>query len=216
MTKLRILLADDHAVLRDGLRVLVNGQPDMEVIAEAKDGREALKKIMEFRPDVAIVDVSMPELDGIKVTEKVKQQLPDVKVLALTAYRDRSYLDQLLRVGGAGFVLKGSPAEEVIEAIRNVALGRAYVDPKMALEIAGSYARKHVGGRTSQREITNREEQVLRLIAQGFSNKEIAAKLAISVKTVETHKANAMEKLEFQSRAELVRYAVRKGWLHDS
>lgn len=216
MTKLRILLADDHAVLRDGLRVLVNGQPDMEVIAEAKDGREALKKIMEFRPDVAIVDVSMPELDGIKVTEKVKQQLPDVKVLALTAYRDRSYLDQLLRVGGAGFVLKGSPAEEVIEAIRNVALGRPYVDPKMALEIAGSYARKHVGGRTSQREITNREEQVLRLIAQGFSNKEIAAKLAISVKTVETHKANAMEKLEFRSRAELVRYAVRKGWLHDS
>lgn len=216
MAKLRILLADDHAVLRDGLKVLVNAQPDMEVIEEANDGREALQKIVELRPDVAVVDISMPELDGIKVTEKVKLQLPDVKILALTAYRDRSYLDQLLRVGGAGLVLKGSPAETVIEAIRTVALGEPYVDPGMALEIAGNYARKHVGVRTSQREITDREEQVLRLIAQGFSNKEIASKLGISVKTVETHKAKAMDKMEFRSRAELVRYAVRQGWLHDS
>lgn len=217
MSKLRILLADDHVVVRDGLKALVNAQPDMEVIGEAKNGRDACQKAVELRPDVAVIDVSMPELNGIQATEKVKRECPQVKVLALTAYKDRGYLDQLLKVGASGYMLKGSAAEDLIQAIRNVAAGHTYIDREMTDEITDSYVRMQgPRGRVWHRDLTDREEQVLRLIAQGYSNKEIAAQLNISVKTVESHKANVMDKLEFRSRAEIVRYAVRQGWLHDN
>ena len=214
MSKLRILLADDHAVVRDGLRVLINAEPDMEVIGEAKDGRVAVQKITELRPDVAIIDISMPELNGIQATERIKREYPEVKVLALTVHQEKGYLDQLLRIGASGYILKHSAADELIEAIRCVAQGQTYVDREMASRITTDYLRKQsAGGAPGTTELTDREEQVLRLVAQGHSNKEIANQLSISVKTVETHKANFMEKLEFKSRAEVVRYAVQRGWL---
>jgi two-component system response regulator NreC len=217
LSKLRILLADDHVVVRDGLKALVNAQPDMEVIGEAKDGRDAWHKIVELLPDVAVVDVSMPDLNGIQATEKVKRECPQVKVLALTAYKDRGYLDQLLKVGASGYMLKSSAAEDLIKAIHNVSVGRIYIDRELTDEITDSYVRMQgPRGALRHKDLTDREEQVLRLIAQGYSNKEIAAQLNISVKTVESHKANLMDKLDFRSRAEVVRYAVRQGWLHDN
>lgn len=217
MKKLRIFLADDHAVLRDGLKALVNAQDDMEVVGEADNGRSAWVKVKELLPDVVVMDVSMPELNGVQATEILKSECPQVKVLALTAYKDKAYLDQLLKVGALGYVLKMSAANELIEALRVVAAGEVYVDKEMSEKIAEGYVRNQfLRGATRQRELTNREEQVIRLIAQGYANKEIASKLEISVKTVESHKTNVMEKLELNSRTEIVRYAVRQGWLHDS
>jgi DNA-binding NarL/FixJ family response regulator len=163
------------------------------------------------------MDVSMPELNGIQATEKLKADCPEIKVLALTAYKDKGYLDQLLKVGASGYVLKLSAAEELIKAIRVVAAGDIYLDPEMADKVTDSYVRKQfLRGVSRQKELTDREEEVLRLTAQGYSNKEIAAKLSISVKTVESHKTNLMEKLELRSRTEIVRYAVRQGWLQDT
>ena len=217
MSTLRIFLADDHAVVRQGLKALVNAEPDMEVIGEAKDGRTAWRKIVELRPDVAVIDISMPELNGIQATEKVKQECPQIKVLALTAHQEKGYLDQLLKVGASGYVLKLSAANELIQAIRSAAAGKIYVDREMTDQITSSYIRKQgATGAVGHRQLTDREEQVLRLIAQGYSNKEIAGQLNISVKTVESHKANLMDKLDFKSRTEIVRYAVRHGWLQDN
>jgi DNA-binding NarL/FixJ family response regulator len=217
VTKLRIFLADDHAVLRDGLKALVNAQADMEVVGEADNGRTAWLKVKELLPDVVVMDVSMPELNGVQATEILKRECPQVKVLALTAYKDKAYLDQLLKVGALGYVLKMSAAKELIEALRVVAVGNVYVDQEMTEKIAEGYVRNQfLRGATRQRELTSREEQVIRLIAQGYANKEIATQLDISVKTVESHKTNVMEKLELKSRTEIVRYAVRQGWLRDS
>jgi DNA-binding NarL/FixJ family response regulator len=217
LKKLRILLADDHTLLRDGLKALVNVQADMEVIGEADNGRSAWQKAKELRPDVVVMDVSMPDLNGVQATEKLKVDCPDVKVLALTAYKDKGYLDQLLKVGASGYVLKLSAAEELIKAIRMVAVGDVYLDAEMADKVTDSYVRRQfLRGVTRQKDLSDREEEVLRLIAQGHSNKEIAAKLSISVKTVESHKTNLMEKLELRSRTEIVRYAVRQGWLQDT
>jgi DNA-binding NarL/FixJ family response regulator len=217
LKKLRILLADDHALLRDGLKALVDVQADMEVVGEADNGRTAWLKATELLPDIVVMDVSMPELNGIQATEKLKADCPEIKVLALTAYKDKGYLDQLLKVGASGYVLKLSAAEELIKAIRVVAAGDIYLDPEMADKVTDSYVRKQfLRGVSRQKELTDREEEVLRLTAQGYSNKEIAAKLSISVKTVESHKTNLMEKLELRSRTEIVRYAVRQGWLQDT
>ncbi len=204
-------------MLRDGLKALVNAQVDMEVVGEADNGRAAWLKVKELLPDVVVMDVSMPELNGVQATEILKRECPQVKVLALTAYKDKAYLDQLLKVGALGYVLKMSAAKELIEALRVVASGNVYVDQEMTEKIAEGYVRdQFLRGTTRQRELTNREEQVIRLIAQGYANKEIANQLDISVKTVESHKTNVMEKLELKSRTEIVRYAVRQGWLHDS
>jgi two-component system response regulator NreC len=217
VTKLRIFLADDHAVLRDGLKALVDAQADMEVVGEADNGRTAWMKVKELLPDIVVMDVSMPDLNGVQATEMLKRECPQVKVLALTAYKDKAYLDQMLKVGALGYVLKMSAAKELIEALRAVAVGNVYVDQEMTEKIAEGYVRdQFLRGVTRQRELTNREEQVIRLIAQGYANKEIASQLDISVKTVESHKTNVMEKLELKSRTEIVRYAVRRGWLHDS
>jgi two-component system response regulator NreC len=217
VTKLRIFLADDHAVLRDGLKALVNAQADMEVVGEADNGRAACLRVKELLPDIVVMDISMPELNGVQATEMLKIECPQVKVLALTAYKDKAYLDRLLKVGALGYVLKMSAAKELIEALRVVAIGKVYVDQEMTEKIAEGYLRdQFLRGAVRQRELTGREEQVMRLIAQGYANKEIASQLDISVKTVESHKTNVMEKLELKSRTEIVRYAVRQGWLHEN
>lgn len=217
MTKLRVFVADDHAVLRDGLKALVNAQADMEIVGEADNGRTTYEKTKEMVPDVVLMDISMPELSGVQATELIRRECPDIKVLVLTAYKDKGYLERLLNVGASGFILKLSAAEELIGAIRRVAGGEIYLDPQMADRITDGYVRSQfLKGELRHRELTAREEEVLRLIAQGYSNKEISCQLKIAVKTVESHKANLMQKLELRNRTEIVRYAVRQGWLQDT
>jgi DNA-binding NarL/FixJ family response regulator len=216
MEKLRIFLADDHVMLRNGLRPLINAQPDMEVIGEAGDGRSTIKLVLEFRPDVVVVDVSMPELNGQQTTRQLKRMRPETKILALTRHGEGCYLQQLLRAGASGYVLKQNDAQELIRAIRVVASGGVYVDPALAGALISV-----CDGRFRSRDIkeapplTDRETEVLRLVAQGYSNKEIAAFFDLSVKTVEVHKANAMRKLRLSGRIEIMRYAVIQGWLQD-
>ncbi len=217
MAKLRVFIADDHAMLRDGLKALVNAQPDMEVVGESDNGRTTNERAKELLPDILLMDISMPELNGIQATQELRQECPTIKILVLTAYKDKGYLDQLLKLGACGYILKLSAAEELIGAIRAVAGGDIYLDPQMAHRITDGYVRAQIlRGEVKQRQLTTREEEVLRLIAQGNSNKEISTELDIAVKTVESHKANIMQKLELRNRTEIVRYAVRQGWLHDS
>ena len=219
MTKLRILLAEDHETVREGLRLIVNAQSDMEVVGEAGDGRTAVARAVELLPDIFLMDVSMPQLNGLKATEKLKALCPQVKVLTLTRHTDYGYLQQLLRAGASGYVLKQSSAAELLQAIRAVAAGGKYLDPSVAGKVIGDYAgtrsasqREALGGR----ELSEREAEVLRLIAWGHSNKEIAARLSLSVKTVEAHKANAMRRLGMTSRIDIVRFALLQGWLQDT
>lgn len=217
MNSLRIFLADDHTVMREGLKSLVNAQADMEVIGEADNGRTALQKARELQPDVVIMDVSMPELSGIKVTEQLKRSCQKVKVLVLTAHDESGYLRQLLQVGASGYVLKKAAAEELINAIRAVASGGVYLDPTLAGKVVTGYVgSRRLKGTAQGNHLSEREAEVLRLVAWGYTNKEIGSYLTISVKTVETHKANILEKLDLRSRVEMVRYALRQGWLRET
>jgi DNA-binding NarL/FixJ family response regulator len=219
MSKLRILLADDHLTVREGLRMIVNAQTDMEVVGEAGDGREAIAHAQELLPDIVLMDVSMPKLNGLKATEKLKQLCPQVKVLTLTRHTDSGYLQQLLRAGASGYVLKQSAPTELLHAIRAVAAGGKYLDPAVAGKVIGNYTGRAAGLRSaehSSRELTDRESEILRLIAWGYSNKEIAARLELSVKTIEAHKANAMKHLGMRSRIDIVRFALLQGWLQDT
>ena len=214
MAKLRVLLADDHAVVREGLRSLINAQPDLEVIGEACDGLSAQRMAEELRPDVVVMDVSMPGQTGDEATERLKRDVPDVKVLALTVFEDKGHLRKLLKAGVSGYILKLATGEELIRALRVVAAGGVYLDPVLAGKVVGEFVNE--GAESDQGEevhLTDRESQVMLRVAQGFSNKEIAAQLDISVKTVETHKLRSMEKLGLQSRAEVVQFALRRGWL---
>jgi DNA-binding NarL/FixJ family response regulator len=217
MNTLRIFLADDHVVMREGLRSLVNAQADMNVVGEAGNGRAALLKARELQPDVVVMDVSMPDLNGIQVTERLKRVCQNITVLVLTAHDDSGYLRQLLAVGASGYVLKKAAAEELINAIRVVAAGGVYLDPTLAGKVVGGYLGKsRLRGATQQNDLSEREAEVLRLVAWGYTNKEAAGYLSLSVKTVETHKANLMEKLDLKSRVEIVRYALRQGWLRET
>jgi DNA-binding NarL/FixJ family response regulator len=216
MKKLRIVLADDHAVFRQGLTLLINAEPDMEVIGEAGNGQEVIDKVQHLRPDVVLMDISMPGLDGCQATERLKQVYPQTKILILTVYEDVGHIRQLLSAGAAGYLLKRVASAELAHAIRRVQAGGLYLDPAVASKVVGSALRKSTPlvalGLNS---LSEREAEVLRLIAWGYSNKEIAAQLGLSVKTVETYKTRLMEKLHLRSRVDLVRYAVRQGWLQD-
>lgn len=213
----RVLLAEDHNTVREGIKMLVNAQPDMVVVGEAADGRAAIAKTRELEPDLLVMDISMPELNGLKATEKLRQEFPQLKILTLTRHTDDSYLQQLIKAGVNGYVLKQSAPTELINAIRTVTSGRSYVDSELTQKVLGAYAKTTGplrGEGTS--EISPRESEVLRLIAWGYSNKEIAARLDLSVKTVEAHKSNAMRKLNMRSRIDIVRYAILQGWLEDA
>lgn len=217
MADLRVFIADDHAVVREGLKALIDAQPGMRVVGEAPDGRAACQGVADVQPDVAVIDVSMPGLSGAQATEHLKTSCPGVRVVALTVHEDESYLRGLLEAGAAGYVLKRSAAEDLIHAIRTVASGGVYLDPNLAGKLVSIYIDyKAIGGPTTPVELTDREAEVVRLIALGHSNKEIASRLSLSVKTVETHKARSLEKLDLHSRADLVRYALRHGWLRDA
>ena len=218
MPALRIFLADDHAVVREGLKALINTQAGMAVVGEAADGLSACDQVSHLRPDVVVMDVSMPGLTGSQATEKLRQECPTVRVLALTVHEDRGYIRQLLAAGAAGYVLKRAAAEELIHAIRVVADGGVYLDPGMAGHVVGGFVRRPPGEGTpaASAGLSEREVEVAQLTAAGHGNKEIASRLDLSVKTVETYRARAMDKLGLRSRADLVRYAFQQGWLKDA
>lgn len=209
--KLRLLLVDDHNVVRAGLRSLIDAQTDMEVVGEAADGEAACRLAFELRPDVTIMDVSMPLLNGAAATARIMRDRPEAKVLALTVHEDRGYLQQLLEAGASGYLLKRAAADDLIQAVRTVARGGIYLDPNLAGKLVGRLARQPSQGDQP----SEREEEVLRLIARGFTNREIAAHLDVSVKTIETHKARFMQKLGLESRAAIVAYAIGRGWMAD-
>jgi DNA-binding NarL/FixJ family response regulator len=215
--KLRILLADDHETVREGLKTILNAQPDMEVIGEAADGRAALAQARELMPDVLLMDVSMPRVNGLKATEALAQCCPGIRIVTLTRHADDGYLQQLLHAGASGYVLKQSRAAELLHAIRAVARGGTYLDPAIAARVVGTHRRRPSPGAEIDppASLSPREEEILRLVAWGYSNKEVAARLTLSVKTVETHKTNAMQKLALHNRIDIVRYALLQGWLKD-
>jgi DNA-binding NarL/FixJ family response regulator len=217
MEKVRVFLADDHHVVRAGLRALVDNQADMEVIGEAGDGLSAVEQAQDLRPDVVVMDVSMPVMGGAKATALLKDACPDMRVLALTVHEDMGYLEQLIQAGASGYVLKRAAADDLIHAIRTVAQGGGYLDPTVTGLVMGGLANPEPAALTEREaRLTEREEEVMRLVARGFTNREIAGRLDVSTKTIETHKARAMEKLGVAGRSEIVAYAVRRGWLSDA
>ena len=212
---LSVVLAEDHSTVREGIKMLVNAQTDMRVVGEAGNGSAAITTVREKRPDVVVMDISMPEMNGLSATRKLKAEFPDVKILTLTRHSDDSFLEQLIAAGASGYVLKQSAPAELVNAIRTVGGGNAYLDPTLANKVVGGFLHRGLRGERRS-EMTGREAEVLRLIAWGFSNKEIATRLALSVKTVEAHKANAMRKMNLRGRIDIVRYAILQGWLEDN
>ncbi len=217
VTTTRILLAEDHNTVREGIKMLVNAQPDMQVIGEAADGRAAIEQARALNPDLLVMDISMPELNGLKATEKLRQEFPDLKILTLTRHTDDGYLQQLIKAGVNGYVLKQSAPTELINAIRTVSSGKSYVDSELTHKVLGGYAGRSTAPLRGEgrADVSDREREVIRLIAWGYSNKEIASRLDLSVKTIEAHKSNAMRKLNMTSRIEIVRYAILQGWLEE-
>jgi two-component system, NarL family, response regulator NreC len=217
MDKLGVILADDHQMLREGLRLLINSQVDMEVVGEAENGEVAVVLAQKLQPDVVVMDISMPEMNGLKATQCLIRSCPKIKVLILTRHTDDGYLQQLLQSGSSGYVLKQSASDELVRAIRVIACGQIYLDPAVASEVVGNIFKAHkVRGSSLGKNLSAREEEVLRLVAWGFLSKEIAARLQISIKTVDAHKTNAMVKLGMKSRIDIVRYALLQGWLQDN
>lgn len=216
-TKLRILIAEDHMTVREGVKLLVNAQPDMEVIGEADNGEVALTEVARLNPDILLMDISMPSLNGLRATKKLRLMSSKIKILILTRHTDDGYLQQLITAGANGYVLKQSAPVELINAIRIVAEGKAYLDPALTNKVMGGYASKATSLRgENKQQLTDRESEVLRLIALGYSNKEIGVSLDLSVKTIEVHKANAMRKLGISSRIDIVRYAILQEWMQDT
>ena len=213
--KIRIVLADDHPIVLDGLRNLIRAERDFELVGEAASGLSALKIIREQRPDVAVLDISMPELNGIVLSRRLNGEMPGLRLLVLTLHEDRAYLNQALEAGVRGYVLKRSAVENLVQAIRAVMVGGLYIDPAIVGRVFES---KQVNKRLAARKgvapaLTDREADVLKMAALGFTNKEIASRLDVGVKSIETYKARGLEKLGLKTRAELVRYASGQGWL---
>lgn len=213
MSKLRIVLADDHVVVRAGLRALIDNQPDMVVVGESSDGLEVLGKVDETRPDVVVMDLSMPRLSGVEASRQLHARHPQIQILMLTVHEDATYLRRVLEAGATGYVLKRSAAESLITAIRQVAAGQVYLDPTLGATLVHTMVGSEARALSEPLALSERETLVMRLIAHGYSNKEIARQLHLSVKTVETYKARALEKLGINSRVEIVRYAATRGWL---
>lgn len=215
--KLRVLIAEDHQTVREGIKLLVNSQPDMEVVGEADDGEMALQEVTRLKPDLVLMDISMPNLNGLKATQKLRARSPEIKILTLTRHTDDGYLQQIIAAGANGYVLKQSAPTELVNAIRSVGAGNAYLDPSLTRKVMGGYAMRAESLRGDNKgALSDREAEVLRLIALGYSNKEIGGRMDLSVKTIEAHKANAMRKLGISSRIDIVRYAILQNWMRDT
>ncbi|ASS74128.1 DNA-binding response regulator [Tumebacillus algifaecis] len=213
---IRLLIADDHAIVRSGLSMLLGAQSDMEVIGTAADGKEAFDKALELRPDIVLMDLSMPPGEnGLSATARLKEAAPQIDILVLTMHDDEEYLFRVLQAGASGYILKSAPDLDLINAIRTVHVGAAYLHPTATKSLITEFLQRVQKGQDVENfhVLTDREQEILQYIAKGYSNKEIAEQLIVSVKTVETHKAKIMEKLQMRTRPELVRYALKKGLL---
>ena len=220
MTKTRILLADDHAMLRAGLRLLIEAQTDMTCAGEAGDGLETLAQVERLQPDIVLLDLSMPRLGGLAALPEIRRKAPQVRVLVLTMHADDEYLRQCLKAGAAGYILKQAADQELLLAIRAVMRGEVYIHPAMTRVLLGDLVDRARASADSVKpegaaELSEREAEVIKQVARGHTNQEIADRLGLSVKTVETYRARAMDKLGLANRAALVRYALEKGWLGD-
>jgi two-component system response regulator NreC len=208
MKTIRILLADDHAVVRQGFKMILGAQPDMEIVGEAGNGREAVELVEQLKPDIVVMDVAMPELNGIEATRRVTDSVPHTRVIALSMHKDSVYVREVLRAGARGYLLKDSDAGDLVSAVRAVARGEGYLSPAVSNAVLDDY-RKHVGDPIDL--LSSREREVLQMLAEGKTNKEIAVVLNLSVYTVDAHRGHIMEKLNLHSINELVRFAVRHG-----
>lgn len=213
MNKIKVFLVDDHIALRDGLELLINAQDDMHVVGKAGDGRTALDQIATVVPDVVIMDVSLPGMNGAQTTAMLMQTYTHIRVLGLTRHSEVGYVRQLFRAGAQGYVLKQAATEDLVAAIRSVAAGRTYIDPAIASDVVQPLIGITTGSDGHHNDLSEREREVVQQVAYGYSNKEIATQMGLSVKTVDTYKARAMEKLGLYNRAALVRYALQRGWI---
>ncbi|HIC88524.1 MAG TPA: response regulator transcription factor, partial [Anaerolineae bacterium] len=214
ISRIRVLLADDHAVLRAGLRLLINAQPDMETVSEAQDGVETLAQAEATQPDVVLLDLSMPRLGGLTVLYELRARAPEAQILILTMHADEEYLREALRLGAAGYVVKSAADQELLAAIRAVVRGQVYIHPSMTRSLLeGLLPAPEPMQNDPWEDLSEREQQVIRRVAMGYTNREIAEQLHLSVKTVETYRARAMEKLGLRSRARLVEYALQHNLL---
>lgn len=214
--KIRVVLADDHRMMREGIRALLERQKDIEVVGEAADGREAVRLAAQLSPDVVVMDVSMPLLNGIEATRQIRRDSPDVSVLILTVHESEDYVAQLLAAGANGYIIKRAAGDELISAIRAVDQGEAFLYPSVARVVIEDYVRrlKEGEGLGAQDVLTDREREVLQLIAEGYTNREIADLLHLSIKTVQNHRSKIMNKLDLHGRGELIKYAIQQGIIH--
>ena len=213
MDKIKVFLAEDHTIVRKGLRLLLEGQADIEVVGEAENGREAVENVERLRPDIVLMDITMPELNGIEATLRIKKSLPEIKILALTMYTNEEYIYQLLNAGASGYLDKNTAPTELLSAIKAVHRGDSFLSPTISKTIIEEYLRhaEEPEQDDSYQQLTSREREVLQLLTEGCAYKEIAEKLNISVKTVGVHRVNLMEKLNIDNTTELIKYAIRKG-----
>ena len=213
MTPIRISLVDDHPVVLAGIRALLQAAPEVELVGEASTGATGLKVICECSPDIAVIDLSLPDMSGIELARKAGKRCPEVKIIVLTVHEDRAYIHPVLEAGARGYLLKRSAADELLRAIRIVNQGDTYLDPAIAEKASTAAPGLYAVAGNDGGELSRREEDVLRLVAQGLSNKQIAGQLKVSIKSVETYKSRASEKKGLRSRADIVRYGVQHGWL---
>ena len=212
MEKIKILIVDDHAVLRDGIRALLSLHDDIQIVGEASEGKEAIEKVRELAPDVVIIDIAMPELNGIEATRQIVAEMPGIKVIALSMHSDKRFVTGMLRAGATGFLLKYCASEELIKAVQAVRANRVYLSPEIAGVVVGDYVKKlDEADASAFKVLTPREREVLQLLAEGKSTRETAELLHVTIKTVEVHRKQMMDKLGLQSFAELIKYAIREG-----
>lgn len=213
MAERRLLLGDDHTLMRQGLRRILEEQPDWHIVAEADDGRAAVRKALALRPDVAVLDIGMPQLNGIDATRQIVRRAPEVRVLILSMHSDETYVARALNAGATGYILKDSAGKDLIRAVTAVAEGRSFFSPQVSRLMLDDYVRRAAAAGATDRydTLSDREREILQLVAEGRSNREVAALLDISAATVETHRARVLQKLDVHNTAELVLYAVRRG-----
>ncbi len=212
---MRILIVDDHVVVREGLHALLEAEPDIEVVGEATDGKEAVVRTKEVQPDIVLMDITMPGMNGLEATRLIKQDNPDVRILVLTMHEDDEYFFESLHAGASGYFIKGGSSSELVSALRAVSRGDVFLYPTMAKKLLSDYLQGMRAGKDKKEYdgLTNREREILTLIAEGHTNQEIAELLVISTTTVQTHRANIMAKLGLHSRTELIKYAIRRGFI---
>lgn len=209
--KIRLLIADDHTIVRSGVHLLLEGEPDIEVVGEALNGKEALAQSEKLLPDVILMDISMPEMDGLEATRQIKARWPDMHVLMLTMHRSDEYFFEALKAGASGYVLKAADTDELVNAVRVVGRGEVFLYPSMAKKLLDDYLRRLDASSKIDTLLSEREKEIMRLLIEGYSNKEIAARLVVSLSTVHTHRGNLMRKLGLSSQHELVQYARQHG-----